>query len=106
MNAGRLSYFLTPMRLETVINPDTGEITRRWTELTEIRAERVKVASKAVTRGNEDFVAVDAVYYIRWNHDVRDGDRIRERGGNTYEVVVEPNREKGLKLLKCTKVND
>lgn len=106
MNAGRLSYFLTPMRLETVINPDTGSVSRQWVEQKEIRAERMKFTARAVTRGAEGFFAVDAVYLVRMQHRISDGWRVRDRDGVLYDVTVEPNREKGLKLLKCVKVNE
>lgn len=106
MEAGRLTYFLTPLRLEVVTNPLTGAVSQRWAEQREIRAERAKITAKAVTRGVEGFVNVDAVYYVRWQHRIEDGWRVRDRDGIIYDVVVEPNREKGLRLLKCTKVNE
>lgn len=106
MNAGRLSYFLTPMRLETVTDPASGAITRRWVEQKEIRAERVKLTVRSQMRGVELFNAADAVYYIRHRHRIEDGWRMKDRDGTLYDVVVEPNREKDLKVLKCTKVNE
>jgi head-tail adaptor len=106
MNAGKLSYFLTPLQLENVINPETGEMRQVWVEGKEMRAERVKFVARAAVRGSESVIGADAVYYVRIQHPIDDGWRVRERGGVLYDVVVEPNREKGLKLLKCTKVND
>lgn len=106
MTAGRLNYFLTPLRLERSYNPITGETTSHWAEKPEIRAERVKFTAKAVYRGVESLIAADAVYLVRYRHEISDGWRVRDREGTVYNVVVEPNREKDLKLLKCTKVND
>ncbi len=106
MNAGRLTHFLTPLRLDTVTSAETGEARQVWTEGREMRAERVKFTARAVTRGAENVIAADAVYYVRIQHPVSDGWRVRDRAGTLYDVVVEPNREKGLKLLKCTKAND
>lgn len=106
MNAGRLSYFLTPLQLVTRIDPESGSVRRQWVVHREMRAERVKFAAKAVTRGAEGFTAVDAVYLVRMRHEISDGWRVRDREGTLYDVVVEPNREKDFKLLRCTKVNE
>lgn len=105
MRAGRLNTFLTPQRLAVTVNADTGETLRRWETLPDIRAERVKFNARAVAKRGEVTIDADAVFYIRINHPVEDGWRVRERGGELYDCVVEPNREKGLKLLKCKKVN-
>ncbi len=106
MKAGRLSYFLTPQKLEVLEDPVTGETKRVWRDQPEIRAERVKFISKAVTRGGESFFDADAVFRIRWTHRIEDGWRVQERGGFLYDVTVEPDRENDMRLLKCTKVND
>lgn len=106
MKAGRLTSFLTLCRLEVSKNPNTGAILRKWVDVREVRAERVKFIARAVTRGVEGFVEADAVFYVRDQHHVEDGWRVRERNGTVYDVVVEPNREQGYNLLKCTKVND
>lgn len=106
MKAGRLNYFLTPMELITEHNPDTGETLRYWEAHDEIRAERVKFIARAATRGVESLTVADAIFRIRYRHDVKDGWRVRDREGVKYDVVVEPDRENGMKLLKCTKVND
>lgn len=106
MNAGRLTEFLTPMHLETGVDPASGAIKRDWVEEKEIRAERVKLTTRAVTRGAEGFIEADAVYYVRIQHRIKDGWRVADRYGTLYDVVTEPNREKGLLVLKCTKVNE
>ena len=106
MNAGRLTSFLIPLELVKETDKVTGEITRRWKEHPEIRAERVKYAAKIVQRGGEMVTKVDAVFYIRIQHKVADGWRVRTRDGAIYDVTVEPNRDKQLKLLTCSKVND
>lgn len=106
MNAGTLAYFLDCFRLETVTDPVTGETTREWTEAGTVRADRIKLNGRAVMSGRESTVKADAAYYVRIQHHITDGWRVRERGGYLYDVTVEPNRQKGLKLLKCTKVND
>ncbi|WP_303745040.1 phage head closure protein [uncultured Duncaniella sp.] len=106
MKAGRLNTFITPMHLTVTHDAVTGEARRVWEELPEIRAERVKYTARHVYNSAELVVGVDAVFHIRYAHPVRDGWRVRERGGDIYDVVVEPNREKQLKLLRCTKVND
>lgn len=106
MKAGRLNYFLTPKRLQTVTNPETGETRREWTEEKEIRAERVKITAKAMMKGPELIQHIDAAFYVRFAHPIADGWRVKDREGIIYDVNVEPNREKGLKLLKCSKIND
>lgn len=106
MEAGPLNTFLKLRRIVVETSPSTGEVTRRWEDVREVRAQRVKFVAKAVTRGSEAFVQADAVFYIRIQHHIEDGWRVIDRSGTEYDVVVEPNREKGLNLLKCTKVND
>lgn len=106
MKAGRLNTFLTPMHLTVTHDPVTGEACRSWVELREIRAERVRYAARHVYNSAELVVGIDAVFHVRIQHPVEDGWRVRERNGETYDVVVEPNTEKQLKLLRCTKVND
>lgn len=106
MKAGRLNCFLTPSHLVTATDPESGAVTRRWTDEKEIRAERVKFTAKAVMRGAEGFIQADAVFYVRHRHRIEDGWRVRDRAGMLYDVVVEPDRENDLKLLKCTRVNE
>ncbi|MDE7402013.1 MAG: head-tail adaptor protein [Muribaculaceae bacterium] len=109
MLAGKLNERLWLYRKMEVDNPNTGVRSVVWPDEPErsIRAERQKVAYKSVVRGGESFLVADAVYLVRYAHQVRTGDRVRDRStGELFEVVAEPNRDKDLITLKCTLVND
>lgn len=106
MNAGSLTYRLVAIEYVTTEDPLTGEKISEWIDRFTMRAERIKLTGKAVVRGSESVIEADAAYYVRIQHPIKDGWRVRELGGDLYDVVVEPNREKQLKILKCKKVND
>ncbi len=106
MFAGRLTEKLIPSRLVRETDPRTGETRERWEELAPIRAERMKLTARSVLRRRETVTEIDAAYYVRIQHPVSDGWRVLNSDGVKFDVVVEPNRDKMLKILKCTRAND
>ena len=106
MIAGALNEKLIPIRPVREINSKTGECTSGWEELPPIRAQRVKLSVREAVRRRETVVEADAAYYVRYQHPIADGWRVLNSDGVKFNVVVEPNRSKMLKILKCTRVND
>lgn len=107
MNAGPLRERLVPIKPTEVRNEETGEITRGWEEQPQIRGQLTTYRGRERATQGEVVVNVDACYYVRYQQKIRDGWRLRDLSdGQLYTVVVEPNREKLFKLLRCTKVND
>lgn len=107
MRAGKMTSFLTVMKRTEEEDPVSGVVKPVWVQSATVRAERQSATYRTVVKGSETYETADAVFIVRFAHDIRTGDRVVERRfGELFDVTVEPNREKDLKTLKCTLVND
>ncbi|MCM1369833.1 MAG: head-tail adaptor protein [Candidatus Amulumruptor caecigallinarius] len=106
MNAGGLRGMLIPLELQSFKNPMTGETIEEWVEHPPMRAQRIKIVGKAVVSGKESVIEQNTAYYVRLKHPISSGWRVKDKDGILYDVIVEPNDEKQLKVLECKKVNE
>lgn len=106
MRAGSMKYklrLLQPVKSENAY----GSEATSYEQTAVVWAERVKYKGSRSDEAGEHFADYRAEYYIRDAHDVRDGWRVEQLGGELYNVVaVEPNIDKGMKTLVCERVNE
>lgn len=77
-----------------------------WTETATVWAERVRITPRYGMEADEIFSDFTAEFNIRAYHEVRDGWRVEGSDGNLYTVTnVTPNIARGMKTLRCEKVN-
>ncbi|MDE6679954.1 MAG: head-tail adaptor protein [Muribaculaceae bacterium] len=72
-------------------------------------AQRVSETGRQIKEGGEVFAAYDAEFHVHYAVQIGEGWRVRECGpeGREYRVAnVIVNRQRGLRTLKCKKVND
>lgn len=106
MQAGRLQTRIKILRPLTSDNA-FGEALTQWREAAVVWAERAKFSFRYAVQEGQPFAAYDAEFLIRTAHEVKEGWRVQEVGGNLYHVQnIEPNRRRGLLRLKCERVND
>lgn len=111
MQAGRLKYRITLLRptytrgryAYGVTEPESGD----WREAGTVHAERVAMRPRAVVEAGEVF----ADYTVEWNirdvHEVAPGWRVRQVGGDLYDVTgVVPNIDRGYVTLTTQRVNE
>lgn len=74
-----------------------------------VRAELRKQRGTIRESGGEIFSAYDAEFNVRYHHKISEGSRVRHLtdGGLKYRVDnVLLNKQRGMKTLQCSKVND
>lgn len=106
MIAGRMKYRLTILEPQTVRNT-YGEETTDYVATRTVHAERVKHSGKRSEEVNEHFPDYNVEFNIRDVHPVAENWRVQQLGGYLYTVTaIEPNLDKGMKTLICTRVNE
>lgn len=105
MRAGQMKYKLHLLRPVVQVNT-YGEQETTYASYRTIWAERVKWAGARSEEVAEHFADQTVQYRIRDAHPVKENWRVTQLGGYTYTVVaIEPNLNKGMLTLTCTRVN-
>lgn len=107
MIAGKLKYLIELQRPEHQTGA-FGSISAKpdFVPTRRVRAGRVKLSGQSRMSAYERFSDFNAIYEIRDAHTVDNGWRVQEIGGHLYTVcAVEPNRERGMLILICKRVN-
>ena len=77
-----------------------------WTETALTWAERVRTTPRYGVEADEMFSDITAEFNIRAYHEVKPNWRVEDSDGVLYTVAnVIPNIPKGMKTLRCEKVN-
>jgi len=106
MIAGRMRYMLTIFEPQSGVDGFGGKQVK-FIEKGTIHAERTKSAGSMGEEVGEMFTTYTAEYNIRDVHKIKEGYRVEEKGGYLYTVsAVIENRQKGMKTLICTRVNE
>ena len=106
MRAGGLRYKLMLLRPVAVQN-DYGEEVVVFREEALAWAERAKLGGSRSDEVGEHFADYRAEFNIRYGHEVAEGWRVRQLGGNLYTVTnIIPNIARGMKTLVCERVNE
>lgn len=104
MYAGRMTEKLVITRPATATD-NFGHTAQSYIIYGAVWGERIRYAGREIHDAGESFAAYDAEFNIRWAHDVKEGWRV-EYEGATYDVTnVLGNRKRGMRTLKCTRVN-
>lgn len=105
MRAGQLKYKLRLLRPTTTTN-DFGEENITYEEFRTIWAERAKYSGRNSEELAEHFADASVNWIIRDAHPVQEHWRVEQLGGYLYTVeAVEPNLNKGMKTLICSRIN-
>ena len=105
MIAGRLKYRLKLFRPDTD-GDSFGEQVGGFVYVATVRAERVRISGSRRVEVAEQFADYRAEFNIRSAHEVGEGWRVEQLGGQTYSVVaIEPYLDRGFNKLICERVN-
>lgn len=105
MIAGRMYDTLVWLRSQPEVNA-FGEEQPVWVSMGRVHAERVSMRGQRREQTGEHFADYRAEFNVRWAHDFRAHDRVRDGSGHVYTVVaVVPNRARGMRSLVCEGVN-
>lgn len=108
MKAGRLKERLEILDLQTSGSDFSSKRPVYVARPNPIRAELKKQTGRQEVQAAEIFASYSAEFNIREEHQLKEGDRVRHlcSGGLLYKVEnVLWNRERRMKTLQCTKVN-
>lgn len=105
MQAGRMRHRLRILKPVTAKDEFQAEYTD-WIETAVAWAERVKSTPRFGVEVVEVFSDFTVEFNIRAAHEVDNGWRVEQLGGHLYTVTnVTPNIERGMKTLRCERVN-
>lgn len=105
MIAGRMRYRLRVYRPESS-NSGFGRGAVKYSFEKVIWAERETISGSRSVEAGEVFADYRVTFKVRDAHAVCEGWRVEERGGRLYEVTnVIPNIARGMKVLRCERVN-
>lgn len=106
MQAGRMRYMLElfePVRVTDRFGSETVE----WVSRGKVHAERVRQAGRLSQEADERFGDYSVDFNIRYQHAIDEHWRVRLLGEHLYEVTaVIPNIDRGMKTVKCERVNE
>ena len=93
------------MQPTTTVN-QYGEAHTTYTPVRTIWAERVAITGKADEQAAEHSAQYSIQFRIRAAHPVREHWQVEQLGGYTYQVdAVEPNLQRGMLTLICSRLN-
>ncbi len=105
MRSSKMRYRLRILKPETETDAFGSKLTK-WTETTLTWAERTKTTPRYGVEVDELFSDVTAEFNIRAYHEVKANWRVEDSDGVLYTVTnVIPNIPRGMKTLRCEKVN-
>ena len=106
MIAGRMKHKLIVYeRSEETLSNGSEKVT--YVKGNTIHAERLSLNGRLSMEVAELFSDYDATYNVRTAHDIEEGWRVLEVGGNLYTVCnIYPNIKKGYNTLLCQRVNE
>lgn len=106
MRAGEMKYKLQLLKPSVVTN-DFGEEKPSYEYIRTIWAERVKQSGVRSEEVGEHFPDYSVEFNIRDAHPVEENWRVQQLGGYLYTVTnIIPNLDRGMKTLKCERVNE
>ena len=105
MRSSKMRYRLRILKPETKTDAFKSKTTT-WTETTVTWAERVRTTPRYGVEVDEMFSDLIAEFNIRAYHEVKPNWRVEDTEGVLYTVTnVIPNLPRGMKTLRCEKVN-
>lgn len=111
MKIGRMYTRLRWERPKTSVTV-TGALLAKYTTLGIIHTERASMRATERNEAGEMYADMHAEYNVRYQHDIRRGDRLvecdewgTENGAEMEVTAVIANRRKGFKTIICDRVN-
>lgn len=105
MIAGRMRHKLRLLKPERETDGLGGQRTD-YVETVTVWAERVKMSGSYGEEVGEKFPSYLVEFNIRDAHEVGENWRVEQLGGYLYTVVnIIPNPQRGMKTLRCDRVN-
>lgn len=107
MIAARLNYRIILKRPRPLTLDFFGEETLIFEEVGRFAVERKEMGGASVKQAGEIFTDYHATFILRWHVSVAVGWRVVDEDGIEYEVTsCVPNRRRGLREIKCNRVNE